>query len=72
MFPILTYFENCFRADNMREKKKKHLERCQRSDLNQNLNQNINLRFTLVYNPILAMGFVTVYWAIGLFHAYSV
>ena len=30
------------------------------------------LRFTLVYNPILALTFVAVYWTIGLFHAYSV
>ena len=29
-------------------------------------------RFTLVYNPILALTFVAVYWTIGLFHAYSV
>ena len=29
-------------------------------------------RFTLVYNPILALAFVAVYWAIGLFHAYSI
>ena len=29
-------------------------------------------RFTLVYNPLLALVFVTVYWIIGLFHAYFV
>ena len=28
--------------------------------------------FTLVYNPLLALVFVTVYWIIGLFHAYFV
>merc|ERR1711978_146233 len=44
------------RADNMRERKKRRLERCQ--------------RFTLVYNPILALAFVAVYWSIGLSHAY--
>ena len=31
-----------------------------------------SLRFTLVYNPLLAMVFVAVYWMIGLFHAYFV
>ena len=30
------------------------------------------LRFTLVYNPLLGLSFVAVYWAIGLYHAYSV
>jgi len=39
-------------------KRKKHLERCQ--------------RFTLVYNPMLALIFVAAYWIIGLFHAYIV
>ena len=28
-------------------------------------------RFTLIYNPILALTFVTVYWIVGLFRAYS-
>ena len=27
-------------------------------------------RFTLVYNPILAIIFVATYWTIGLVHAY--
>ena len=27
-------------------------------------------RFTLFYNPILALSFVTSYWIIGLYHAY--
>ena len=29
-------------------------------------------RFTLVYNPLLALVFVSVYWVIGLLHAYFV
>ena len=29
-------------------------------------------RFTLVYNPLLALVFVSVYWIIGLLHAYFV
>ena len=32
----------------------------------------LNFRFTLVYNPILALSFVGVYWIIGLLHAYMV
>ena len=29
-------------------------------------------RFTLVYNPGLALTFVVVYWVIGLSHAYAI
>ena len=36
------------------------------------MNPPSSLRFTLVYNPLLAMVFVAVYWIIGLFHAYFV
>ena len=36
-----------------------------------NIPHHMHLRFTLVYNPILALAFVTVYWSVGLFHAYS-
>merc|ERR1711990_789236 len=46
------------RADQKRDKHMKRLERCQ--------------KFTLVYNPLLALTFVGVYWIIGLYHAYSV
>lgn len=46
------------RADQKRDQHKKTLERCQ--------------RFTLIYNPLLALAFVGVYWTIGLYHAYSV
>ena len=28
-------------------------------------------RFTIVYNPLLALTFVVVYWSIGLHHTYS-
>ena len=66
----------CFRADNMRDKKKKRLDRCQRWGMSvrtKSLKSTLNVfRFTLEYNPFLAMTFVAVYWTIGLFHAYSV
>merc|ERR1719167_1077631 len=54
---LTDFYERAENASNMRDKMKRRLERCQ--------------RFTLVYNPILALAFVAVYWIIGLFHAYS-
>ena len=30
----------------------------------------IFFRFTLFYNPLMALAFVATYWMIGLYHAY--
>ena len=34
------------------------------------LNSVTFLRFTLFYNPLMALSFVATYWIIGLYHAY--